>query len=63
MLIHEKPFPKLRFLVRYKSHEELVDYDDIDEQYQRILYDVFDREHHENQDDQHRVQIHTKEHD
>jgi hypothetical protein len=42
---------------------ELVDYDDIDSQYPQILYDVFDRLYHENQDDQIQVQNHMKEHD
>ncbi len=42
---------------------EWPDYDDIELQYQQILYDVFDRVYHENQDDQHQVPVHRKVHD
>ncbi len=42
---------------------EWVDYDDIELQYQQILFDVYDRVDHESQDDQNQVQIHRKVYD
>ncbi len=63
VLVHEIQFPMWQFLVRHKLPKVLVDHDDTDWQYQQIVYDVFDREYRENQDDQHQVPIHRKEHD